>query len=52
MARQRFKPEQIIGKLREVEIVVAKGSTMGTGLTRVSPEQAQWSSWPLTAVTF
>ena len=28
MPRQRFTPEQIIGKLREVEVAIAKGSTV------------------------
>jgi putative transposase len=28
MARQRFMPEQIIGQLREVEVAVARGTTI------------------------
>ena len=28
MARQKFKPEQIIAKLREVEVLTAKGLTI------------------------
>ena len=28
MGRQRYTPEQIIGKLREVEVALAKGQTM------------------------
>lgn len=30
MPRQQFTPEQIIGKLREVEVLVAKGSRPAT----------------------
>jgi serralysin len=31
MGRQRFTPEQIIAKLREVEVLVARGATAVTG---------------------
>ena len=29
MARKRYQPEQIIGYLREAEVLLAKGSTIG-----------------------
>ena len=29
MVRKGFKPEQIIGKLREAEVLLSQGSTVG-----------------------
>ena len=29
MGRKRYTPEQIIGKLREAEVVLSKGQTVG-----------------------
>jgi len=45
MARQRFKPEQIIGKLREVEIVVAKGSTMAEACRQIGVTEQTLYRW-------
>jgi putative transposase len=45
MPRQRFKPEQIIGKLREVEIVVAKGSTMADACRQIGVTEQTLYRW-------
>ena len=45
MPRQRFKPEQIIGKLREVEIVVAKGSTMTEACRQIGVAEQTLYRW-------
>ncbi len=34
MAKKRFQAEQIIGKLREAEVEIFKGQTIGVHLTR------------------
>ena len=48
MARKRFKPEQIIGKLRQAEVLLAQGQKMGLvckriGVTEVDP--IGWTTW-------
>lgn len=45
MPRQRFKPEQMIGKLREVEIVVAKGSTMAEACRQIGVTEQTLYRW-------
>ena len=45
MPRQRFKPEQIIRKLREVEIVVAKGSTMAEACRQIGVTEQTLYRW-------
>ncbi len=36
MARKRFTPEQIIGKLREAEVLLAQGEKMGVVCKRIA----------------
>ncbi len=36
MPSQKHKPEEIIGKLREVEIVLGQGGTTGEACRRIS----------------
>jgi transposase-like protein len=45
MPRQRFKPEQIIGTLREVEVVVAKGSTMAEACRQIGVTEQTLYRW-------
>ena len=45
MPRQRFKPEQIIGKLREVEVAVAKGSTMAEACRQIGVTEQTLYRW-------
>jgi transposase-like protein len=45
MARQRFTPEQIIGKLREVEVLVAKGSTVADASRQIGVTEQTLYRW-------
>ena len=45
MPHQRFKPEQIIGKLREVEVVVAKGSTRAEACRQIGVTEQTLYRW-------
>lgn len=45
MPRQRFTAEQIIGKLREVEIVVAKGATVADACRRIGVTEQTLYRW-------
>jgi len=45
MPRQRFTAEQIIGKLREVEIVVAKGATVANACRRIGVTEQTLYRW-------
>ena len=45
MPRQRFKPEQIIGKLREVKVAVAKGSTMAEACRQIGVTEQTLYRW-------
>ena len=45
MPHQRFKPEQIIGKLGEVEVVVAKGSTMAEACRQIGVTEQTLYRW-------
>ncbi len=35
MARRRYRPEQIVRKLREVEILLGQGSTIGEAIRKI-----------------
>ena len=35
MARRSYRPEQIINKLREVEILLSQGSTVGAAARKI-----------------
>jgi len=45
MARQRFKPEQIIAKLREVEVLVAQGMTISDAARQVQVTEQTVYRW-------
>ena len=45
MGRQRFTPEQIIGKLREVEVLVAKGSTVADASRQIGVSEQTLYRW-------
>lgn len=45
MARQRFTPEQIIAKLREVEVLVAKGMTIADAARQVQVTEQTVYRW-------
>ena len=45
MPRQKFTPEQIIGKLREVEVLVAKGSTVAEASRQIGVAEQTLYRW-------
>ena len=48
MARRKYTPEQIIGKLREVEVALARGSTVALAVRSIEVTE-QTHSTPLRA---
>ena len=45
MARKRFTPEQIISKLREMEILLAKGGTVQAGCRQMGVTEQTYYRW-------
>ena len=45
MARKRFTPEQIIGKLREAEVLLAQGEKMGVVCKRIAVTEQTYYRW-------
>ena len=45
MPRQRFMPEQIIAKLREVEIAVARGGTISEACRGIGVSEQTLYRW-------
>ena len=44
MARRKYTPEQIIGKLREVEVALAQGTTVTLAVRGIGvAEQTHWT---------
>jgi transposase-like protein len=45
MARKRFTAEQIITKLREMEVLLAKGATVQEGCRRIGVTEQTYYRW-------
>ena len=45
MARKRYSPEQIIGYLREVEILLSKGSTVPQMCRKIGIAEQTYYRW-------
>jgi putative transposase len=45
MVRKAFKPEQIIGKLREVEVLLSQGSTVGEASRKIGVTEQTYYRW-------
>ena len=45
MARKVFKPEQIINKLREAEVLLSQGSTVGEASRRLGITEQTYYRW-------
>ncbi len=45
MGRKRYQPEQIIGYLREAEILSAKGSTIGQVCRKIGITEQTYYRW-------
>ncbi len=45
MARKTFKPEQIINKLREAEVLISQGSTIGVASRQIGVTEQTYYRW-------
>jgi transposase-like protein len=45
MVRKGFKPEQIIGKLREAEVLLSQGSTIGEASRKLGVTEQTYYRW-------
>ena len=45
MARKTFKPEQIINKLREAEVLISQGATIGEVSRRIGITEQTYYRW-------
>jgi len=45
MVRRAFKPEQIINKLRQVEVLISQGSTIGEASRRIGVTEQTYYRW-------
>ena len=45
MARKRFTPEEIISRLREVEVLLAKGGTVLEGCRQIGVTEQTYYRW-------
>ena len=45
MGRKRFQPEEIISKLREAEVLLAKGGTVGQVVRRLGVTEQTYYRW-------
>ena len=45
MGRKGFKPEQIIGKLREAEVLLSQGSTVGEASRKLGVTEQTYYRW-------
>ena len=45
MVRKGFKPEQIIGKLREAEVLLSQGSTVGGASRKLGVTEQTYYRW-------
>ncbi len=45
MARRSYRPEQIIKKLREVEILLSQGSTIGEAARKIGVTEQTYYRW-------
>ena len=45
MARKAFKPEQIINKLREAEVLISQGATIGEASRKIGVTEQTYYRW-------
>ena len=45
MARKQFKPEQIINKLREAEVLISQGATIGEASRKIGVTEQTYYRW-------
>ena len=45
MARRSYRPEQIINKLREAEVLVSQGATIGEAVRKIGVTDMTYYRW-------
>jgi len=45
LARKQFKPEQIINKLREAEVLISQGNTIGQASRKIGITEQTYYRW-------
>jgi putative transposase len=45
MPRKRYKPEEIIAKLRQVDVVVSQGATMADAIRQIGVSEVTFYRW-------
>ena len=45
MARKRFKPEEIVAKLRQVEVLQGQGSSVGDAIRQIGVTEVTYHRW-------
>ena len=45
MGRKRYAPEEIIGKLREAEVLLSKGQTVGEACRKIGVTEQTYYRW-------
>jgi len=45
MARKRHKPEEIVAKLRQVDVMVAQGTTLPEAIRSIEVSQVTYNRW-------
>ena len=45
MGKRRYRPEEIINKLREVEILLSKGATVGEACKKIEVTEQTYYRW-------
>src|SRR6202007_2774873 len=45
MARKRYKPEEIVAKLRQVDVLVSQGQNMGDAIRPIGVGEGTFDGW-------
>src|SRR2546422_11396680 len=45
MARKRYKPEEIVAKLRQVDVLVSQGQNMGDAIRQIGASEGTYYRW-------
>jgi transposase-like protein len=45
MARKRYKPEEIVAKLRQVEVLVSQGTSMADAIRQIGVTEVTFYRW-------
>ena len=46
MARKRYKPEEIVAKLRQVDVLVSQGQNMVDAIRQIGVSEVTYYRWP------